>query len=52
MDGYVESALFIYDEECKEYEEAVVNNPHAVTIASVSVEEFTEKTAELLNQTS
>jgi len=49
MNGYVKSALFIYDEEGKEYEDAVVNNPRGVTVISVSVEEFTEKTAELLS---
>lgn len=60
MNGYVESALFIYDEEGKEYEDAVVNNPHGVTVTSVPVEEFNEKTTEfftvflicLLRQTS
>jgi len=49
MNGYVESALFIYNEEGKEYEDAVVKNPHGVTVTSVSIEEFNEKTAEFLN---
>jgi len=49
MNGYVESALFIYNEEGKEYEDAVVNNPHGVAVTSVPIEEFNEKTAEFLN---
>jgi len=49
MNGYVESALFIYNEEGKEYEDAVVNNPHGVTVTSVPVEDFNEKTTDLLN---
>jgi hypothetical protein len=48
MNGYVESALFIYNEEGKEYEDAVVNNPHGVLVTSVPVEEFNEKSTEFL----
>ena len=49
MNGYVESALFIYSEDGKEYEDAVVKNPHGVIVTSVSVEEFRKRSVELLD---
>lgn len=48
MSGYVKAALFIYDEEGREYEDAVVNNPHGVAVTSVTAVEFSKRTAELL----
>ena len=48
MTGYVESALFVHNEEGKQYEDAVVNNPHGVRVTPVTVEDFTIKATELL----
>jgi len=42
MNGYVDSALFVYDAEGAQYEEAVVENLHGVQVTSVVVEDFIE----------
>jgi len=48
MEGYVDSALYIYSKEGAGYVEVIANNPFGVNITAVSIEEFRENQEEFL----